>query len=449
MAMPAAQEPAVSVEDVLSRWRERGIRNVRFELPDMHGTSRSKLVPIDHAAHYSQEGLNMYGGTVVFDSSSDVVSGALYNEEIGYADQRLVPDPETAAVVPWASDTGRMICDTYWYDGTPLRAAPRYVYRRALHRCRQLGYEPLIAVEPEFYLLDRDTRKPLFEGPHIFNTVRNTWTPVVERIIDETRAFGIDIMTANSEYAGSQWEIVFGPNRGMGGPDTAFSFKTAVKELANQAGLIATFMSKPFGNSAGSGAHNHIGLLDRESGENVLADDDHSTGLSSVGRSFIAGQLRHARAAYSLLAPTVNCLKRRRTHTFSPTNISWGFEDRSALVRVKGGSAASRHVENRAPTGLSNPYLTCAVLLGAGVLGIAEELELEPPATMPAEEDESKPKLPETVQESLAALEEDEKIVDLLGHEFVTAYTVVRRHELQRFADHVTDWELQEYLELY
>ncbi len=447
--MTAARERSVSVDDVLSAWDDQGIRNVRFELPDMHGTSRSKLVPIEHAARYSEEGLNMYGGAVVLDSRSDVVPGTLYNEEIGYADQRLKPDPSTAAVVPWAQDTGRMICDTYWDDGRPLGAAPRHVFRRVLERCRELGYEPLIGIEPEFYLLDRDTKQPLFDGYHIFNTVRNTWVPVIERIVNDARRFGIDIITANCEYAGSQWEIVFAPSSGMAGPDTAFSFKTAVKELAHQDGLIASFMSKPFADSAGSGAHNHIGLLDRESGENAMADTAEDFGLSRVGRSFVAGQLRHARAIYALLAPTVNCMKRRRTHTFSPTNISWGVEDRSAFVRLKGGSPESRHVENRAPTGLSNPYLVSAALLAAGVLGIVDELELEAPAAPPAEEDESKPKLPTSVHESLAALESDEKIAGLLGEEFLKAYTVMRRHELQRFEDHVTDWELQEYLELY
>jgi glutamine synthetase len=445
----ATEQPAVSVEDLLSRWAQDGIRNVRFELPDMHGTSRSKLVPVEHVARYAEDGLNMYGGAIVLDSRSDVVPGTLYNEEVGYGDQRLKPDLSTAAIVPWAEATARLICDTYWDDGTPLRAAPRYVFRSVLERCRELGYEPLIGIEPEFYLLDAETTEPLFDGYHIFNTVRNTWTPVVERIVNESRQFGIDIMTANSEYAGSQWEIVFAPSTGMSGPDTAFSFKTAAKELAKQDGLIASFMSKPFDDSAGSGAHNHIGLLERDSRDNAMADDDHDTGLSNIGRSFVAGQLRHARAIYAVLAPTVNCLKRRRTHTFSPTNISWGIEDRSAFVRVKAGSASSRHVENRAPTGLSNPYLASAALLAAGLIGITDGLELEPQAAKPAEEDQSKPKLPTSVEESLSALEADDKIGELLGEEFVTAYTVMRRHELQRFADHVTDWERQEYLELY
>jgi glutamine synthetase len=208
-------------------------------------------------------------------------------------------------------------------------------------------------------------------------------------------------------------------------------------------------MSKPFADGAGCGAHNHIGLIDRETGENAMSAPDGQWGLSAVGQSFVAGQLRHARSIYALLAPTVNCFKRRRAHTFSPTNVSWGLEDRSAFVRLKGGSPENRHVENRAPSGMSNPYLVAAVLLGAGLLGIRDGLELEPPAQAPAEEDASKPQLPRTLEDSLTLFAGDERMVELLGSEFVTAYCGMRRHELNRFADHVTDWELEEYLELY
>jgi glutamine synthetase len=152
---------------------------------------------------------------------------------------------------------------------------------------------------------------------------------------------------------------------------------------------------------------------------------------------------------YTLLAPTVNCLKRRRPHTFSPSNISWGPEDRTAFLRIKGGSSASRHIENRAPTGLSNPYLVGAAMLAAGLNGIEEELELEPAAATPAEEDASKPPLPTTMHEGLDGLESDAKLVEALGRDFVTAYTTMRRYEMQRFDDHVTDWERQEYVEVF
>jgi glutamine synthetase len=447
--MEAGGQQTPTIEELVEGWRERGIRNVRFELPDMHGTSRSKLVPIDHVESYARRGLNMYGGTVVLDSRSDVVSGTLYNEEVAYADQLLRPDPRTSAIVPWADATARLICDAEWGDGRPLAAAPRHVFRRVLDRCHELGFEVLMGVEAEFYLLDPETRQPLFGGYHIFNTVRNTYVPAIERMVRELGEFGIDVMTANCEYAGAQWEINFSPGYGLDGPDRAFGFKNGVKELAHREGLLATFMSKPFADGAGCGAHNHMGLVDGDTRENVLADPNGEWGLSPIGRSFVAGQLRHARSTYALLAPTVNCLKRRRTHTFSPTNVSWGIEDRSALVRIKGGSPEDRHVENRGPSGLSNPYLVAAALLGTGLLGIRDELELEPPAHAPAEEDPSKEPLPETAEEALGLLAADEQVRELLGDEFVRAYTAMRRHELGRFADHVTDWELEEYLELY
>jgi glutamine synthetase len=447
--MAIAERKTVTVEQVLAEWKERGIRNVRFELPDMHGTSRSKIVPIEHAAHYSEDGLNMYGGAAVLDSRSDVVPGTLYNEEVAYADQLLRPDPSTAAIVPWAEATGRFICDATWADGRELAASPRHVFRRVLERCRKVGYEPVMGTESEFYLLDPETRKPLFTGYHIFNSVRNTWVPAIERIISQMRDYGLDIITANCEYAGSQWEINYAPGDGMTGPDRAFSFKNGVKEIARLEGHLASFMSKPFADSAGCGAHTHVSLMRLDTGKNAMSEDGAEAGLSAVGRHFIAGQLRHAASTYALLAPTLNCLKRRRRHTFSPTNVSWGPEDRSAFVRVKGGSAQSRHVENRAPSGLSNPYLVGAALLASGLLGITDKLQLEPPAHPPAEEDESKAKLPTTLEESLQLLEADSKLTEMLGSEFVTAYTVMRRYELQRFADHVTDWEVQEYLEIY
>jgi glutamine synthetase len=434
--------------EILAEWAAQGIRYVRFELPDMHGNSRSKLVPIEQAFGYAADGLNMYGGAGVLDTRSDVVPGTLYNAEVAYADQRLFPDPATAAIVPWADATGRFICDSQWDGGRPLAALPRHVFRRVLERCRGLGFEPVLGFEPEFYLLDEETQDLLFEGYHIFNTVRNTYVPFIRELLDQLEAVGIPVITANCEYAGSQWEINFTPGHGLVGADRAYTFKNTVKELAHLHGYVATFMSKPFSDSAGSGCHTHASLLDA-GGRNVFADESNPDGISATCRQFVAGLLAYARASYALLAPTVNCLKRRRPHTFSPTNVSWGPEDRSALVRIKGGTVASRHVEHRAPTALSNPYLVGAAVIGAGLLGIEEGLELEPPAAQPAEEDATKPPLPVSLRESLDELESEPRLREILGDEFLTVYTAMRRYELQRFDDHVSEWEREEYLELH
>jgi glutamine synthetase len=439
------------VDEILEGWQRDGIGFVRFELPDMHGISRSKTVPIGHAADYADRGLNMYGGASVLDSRSDVVPGTLYHEERGYGDQLLFPDPGSAAVLPWADRTARFICDAQWYDGSPLAATPRHVFRRALEKARSMGFEPLMGSEFEFYLLTGDTHEPLFDGYQIFNTVRNDYVPTIRRIAEEMPKVGVDIITSNCEYAGSQWEINFAPGRAMAGPDNAFTFKNGVKEIAKQDGYVATFMTKPWAGHSGSGCHTHLSLLSTETGDNVFGDPDDPDGMTDECRSFIAGVLRSARTIDAVIAPTVNCLRRRRRHTFSPTNVSWGIEDRSALIRVKSGRPANKHIEYRAASALSNPYLVGAALLQAGLRGIEEKLPAPDPAKpgVPAEEDDSFEKLPVELEESLDALEQDPAGKDFFGEDFVAAYTAMRRYELSRFTDWVTDWERTEYLELF
>ena len=161
-----------------------------------------------------------------------------------------------------------------------------------------------------------------------------------------------------------------------------------------------------------------------DSGENVFGDQNDRQGMTDTCRSFIAGLLRYARAIDAVIVPTVNCLRRRRPHTFSPSNISWGLEDRSALVRVKGGAAANTHVEYRAPSALSNPYLVGAALIQAGLRGIEEGLPAPEPARpgVPAEEDDRFEKLPLELAGSLDAFEQDPATTEFFGEEFVTAY---------------------------
>jgi glutamine synthetase len=439
------------VKEILGSWHADGIGYVRFELPDLHGTSRSKTVPIAHAADYAERGLNMYGGASVLDSRSDVVPGTLYHEERGYGDQLLFPDAGSAAVVPWADRTARFICDAQWHDGSPLEATPRRVFRRALEKATEMGFEPLMGSEFEFYLLTGDTHEPLFDGYQIFNTIRNDYVPTIRRIVEEMPKVGVDIITANCEYAGSQWEINFAPGRGLAGPDIAFTFKNGVKEIAKQDGYLATFMTKPWAGHSGSGCHTHLSLLHADSGENAFGDPADPDGMNATCRSFIGGILRYATAIDAVIAPTVNCLRRRRRHTFSPTNISWGIEDRSALVRVKGGAPANTHIEYRAPSALSNPYLVGAALIQAGLRGIEEGLTAPDPSKpgVPAEEDDRLEKLPTQLEDSLAAFEAETAVVEFFGQDFVTAYLTMRRYELSRFHDWVTDWERTEYLELF
>ncbi len=438
-----------TLAELVKAWERQGVRHVRFELPDMHGTCRNKIVPLGHVESYAAKGLNMYGGTAVLDTASSVVPHTLYNEEVNYADQYLKPDLDTALVLPWEDSTARLICDGYWADGTPQTAAPRYVLKQLLKRAETAGYDVKVGLEYEFYVLTKDTNEPIFGGVHIFNSIRNTYVPVIGRVLDEMPRAGLDIITANSEYAPSQFEINFSPATGIASADDGFTFKNGVKAIAHQLGYNATFMTKPFADTAASGCHIHVSLISRETGRNVFLDNADPDGLSREARTFTQGMLEHTPASMALIAPTLNCYHRFVPHHFAPSNVSWGVDDRTAAVRAKCSHDENTHLENRLGSGLCNPYLGVAGVLAAGLLGLEKGEPAAPPKQGPAEEQSGLPPLPATLDDALAALEADKAYSDLLGDDFVRAYTVMRRYELARFRSHVTDWESAEYLEIY
>ncbi len=442
----AASDP---IADMIGDLKAKNIRYLRFELPDLHGVSRNKVVPIDKVEGYARKGLNFYGGTVGLDSSSGVVGGSGLHEEVNYRDQKLFPDPSTVQVIPWLDGTAKVICDAYWAPGEPIKSTPRTVLKMLLDQAAEMGFDVLMGHEFEFYLLDAETRKPLFGGVHIFNNVRNQYVPFLDSLLDDLQGVGIDVITHNCEYSPSQFETNFGPGLGLAGADKAFTFKNAVKELAHRAGYLATFMSKPASDMAGCGCHVHISLLHRDSGKSAFAKDGTSDGLPETLAHFTEGVLAHAKGLMPLIGPSPNCYRRLRPHTFAPSNISWGAEDRTAMVRLKDVDDGNAHVEMRAASGLSNPYLTAAGVLAAGLLGIRSGGALRSAVEGPCEEDESLEKLPANLERALAGLEADGEMCEMLGKDFVHLFTSVKRFELDRFNNHVTDWERDEYMEVF
>ena len=437
------------IEAFLAELHAGGFEYVRFELPDLHGIARAKTVPIDKVEGFARAGLNFYGGTLAFDTASNVVPGAGLHEETNFADSKLFPDPESLTIVPWMERTARVVCDVVFQDNSPIEAAPRRVLARLLERAAAQGFDVLMGHEFEFYLLDGETKQPLFQGLHIFNAIRNDFVPVVGLMVDHLRAMGIDVITANCEYAGAQYEINFAPGIGLAGADKAYGFKNAVKEIAHRQGYVASFMSKPWGDRSGSGCHLHLSLWHRDGGENAFFDPDDGDGLSKTARRFTAGLLAHAPAMMPLVGPTPNCYHRLKPHTFAPSNVSWGIEDRTALVRAKASRDPATHLEMRAASAVSNPYLSASAVLAAGLLGIEGELDLAPEFDGPGESDADAAKLPASLEAALDGLDRDPAMRAILGEDFVKLFTTVKRFELARFRGHVTDWERDEYLEVY
>jgi glutamine synthetase len=438
-----------TAKDLAQSLRENSVEFVRFELPDLAGLSRGKTVPIDHVEAYTLNGLNLYGGTVTLDTNSIPIQGTGYNEDVNFTDCLMVPDPGSVSNVPWLANTARVICDTKWYDGRAQLAAPRMVLKNVLAAAAEMGFGVKMGHEYEFYVVDLETRKPLYSGQPIFVTARSHQHPAMEKLLRVLQASGVDMITANAEHGPAQWELNFAALDGVAAADRAFVFKNTVKEFLRTEGLLATFMTKPYRGISGSCSHFHVSLYRLETGENVFLDTGNKDGMSALMQSFVQGILDHARAAQALWNPTPNCYRRIRPATFAPSNISWGVEDRSASVRIKASKDKRQHLEVRVPSALSNPYLTAAATIAAGLLGVKAGSELAPERAGLKENDPSFAKLPTEIHESLAALAADTALADLLSPEFVNVFTKVKTAEMLRLRDEIPAAETAEYFEMY
>ncbi len=433
----------------VAKVRAEGYDFVRFELPDMAGLSRGKTIPINHITGYLRKGLNLYGGTVALDSYSIPVRNSGYNEEMNYQDCIMVADQQTLSPVPWLEKTGRVICDTMWYDDRPQMAAPRLLLKKMLALAESLGYVAKMGHEYEFYVVDAATRQPIFGGQPIFATARTHQAPAIDALIKVLQAQGIDIITYNVEHGPGQVEINYEALDGVAASDCAFVFKSTVKEYLAKHGLLATFMTKPYKGLSGSCSHFHISLIDRKTGSNAFLDIEKENGLSDVFRSFIQGVLDHTPGAMAIWSPTPNCYRRIRPRTYAPSNISWGIQDRSASVRVKASMDQATHMEVRVPAAMSNPYLVAASTIAAGLLGVQQKRVLSPAGSGPKEDDSSYAKLPTEIYDALDAFESDTDLCGMLGEEFTRVYLAMKRQEAARLRDEIPLAETNEYFELY
>ena len=384
--------------------------------------------------------------------------GTGYLEELGFPDSLIKPDLATLQLLPWASNTARILCEPYFLDGRPAMAAPRLVAKRVLDELAGMDYRLLSGFEYEFYLVDAQTRQPPFPGIQIFATLRNNFNEaLLYDILRHMVTMGVDIITANAEYGPGQMEINFAPAWGITAADQAFTFKNGVKEIAQRHQMIASFMTKPYLDQSANGCHFHHSLWQGD--RNVFLDASREDALSDLGRHFLAGQLAHAPALSALAAPTVNCSKRFRRYSFAPTNATWGVQNRTTAIRVKATRDEATHLENRIGGGASNPYLLMAACVAAGMDGLRSQLEPPAPVAGIAYGLEGVVDLPTCLDEAVDALEQDAVLQAALGPKFVKLFVAVKRHEINKakaalsdygtpeFSLRVDDWERQEYFE--
>jgi glutamine synthetase len=432
---------------------DQAVSEVEAIVPDMAGVARGKVMPAEKYAE--DEGMRLpesiFLQTVTGEYPDD---DTLINPmEI---DIDLVGDPNSIRIVPWAPEpTAQVIHDCFYDDGTVVPMAPRYVLRKVLELYAQRGWEPVVAPELEFFLVERNTDSDYPLKPPIGRSGRpetgrqaysiaavNEFDPLFDDIYAYCEAQTIDIDTLIHEAGAVQMEINLIHGNALDLADQAFLFKRTAREAALRHKMYATFMAKPMGQEPGSAMHIHQSIVEAGTDHNVFSNADGSP--SSLFYSYIAGLQKYMPMAMALFAPNVNSYRRITRYNSAPINVHWGFDNRTAGLRVPTSLPEARRVENRLGGADANPYLSIAASLACGYLGMIEQLKPTEPITGSAYD---RPfTLPTTLGESLAMLSGCKQLVDLLGERFVAAYVAVKENEYLTFMRVISSWEREHLL---
>ena len=309
--------------------------------------------------------------------------------------------------------------------------------RRQLEKLKELGISLFSAHEHEFYVVDKETKKPINNDKNAHSAIRDIpFYKLLIQFMEYLPQVGVDLELVENEYGPGQLEISYKPAFGIRAADNAHTYKTSIKEIALLNGYMASFMSKPYPNESGSSSHFNHSLWDFNEKVPLLYNESDPLSLSEIGQHWIAGILAHAPAIEVLMAPTVNCLTRVKPHTFSPVNATWGFDNRTCDIRVKINGPEGTYIEHRAGASGCNPYLSLAATVAAGIDGIVSKLKLPPAVTGDACEEANippkTPNLPTNMEDALRALTDDVTICDALGKDFIKCFTAVKMAEYKR-----------------
>ena len=423
-----------------------GVRTVRVTYPDLHGIQRGKDVPISELERTARGGLTFCWAVMGTDLRHTPVVGG----ERGYPDMVAHPDLSTLVELPWEPDVAACLADLS-REEEPEPTDVRALVRRAEAALTELGLSSLVGPELEFFLCEPDGDggwRRHVDNLSMVYTVGPQADPrgVLKALLDATSALGLGAIAANHEYMNSQYEINLRECAPLEAADNAFRLKAAVKDYAAQQGLLATFMGKPFNDQGGSGTHLHISL--QREGDNCFAGDS-ADGLSSELRQFTAGLIAHAPALMAFLNPTINAYRRILPDSLAPTHGNWGLDNRTTFVRIPPERGAGCRVELRIGDGAANPHLVIAAALFAGLDGIKRELDPGAPLegdTYTLPEEDQGAALPMSLGEALDALEADKTIREAVGEELIETFLTIKRFELERHRQHVSDWDVDEYM---
>lgn len=417
---------------------------------DYSGLAHAKTVPPERFADAVTSGIGFAKANMDFNVLDHQVPHPAFGAETG--DFFAVPDPDTYAPLPYHPGAARAYASLTLAGGERWDGCPRSALQRVVADYAAEGLQVRAAFEPECYLFKPGDAgyEPADQSRMFTVDGLERHSALLTRLAETLRAMGVTLEQVGAEYGPGQYEVNVRHAEPLRAADDLLTLKEALRALAREAGLLASFMPKPYAELPGCGLHIHVGLQDT-AGRNAM-EGDRPAGLSAVGCAFVAGLLAHAPALCGVGAPTVNSYKRLQPGSWSPAHICYGPGNRAALVRIPDGG--SRHVEFRAGDNTSNPYLFLAAMLAAGLNGIRQGLDPGAPVMVDVghlSDAEAAERglalLPRSAPDALDSLAGDATVMDVLGPVIGPTFLRVKRSEIDTYALQVGDWERATYLE--
>ena len=438
--------------DIRRMAKEENVQFLRLMFTDLYGTIKNVEVPISQLD-------KLLDNKLMFDGSS--IDGFVRIEE---SDMWLYPDLSTWMIFPWGSEHGkvaRIICEVYTADRKPFMGDPRNNLMRVLDEMKAEGFTDFnIGPEPEFFLfkLDPETGKPTMHlndnGSYFGFAPVDMGENCRREIVLELERMGFDVEASHHEVAPGQHEVDFKYEDALHACDNIQTFKLVVKTVARKHGLHATFMPKPLAQVNGSGMHINMSLFDKNG--NVFYDENGDQKLSQKAYYFLGGLLKHARSFTAITNPTVNSYKRLVPGFEAPVYVAWSGRNRSPLIRVPMAREQGTRFELRSVDPSANPYMAIAAILEAGLDGLRNKIE--PAASVDRniyamDEEERRENgikdLPSTLHNALKELKNDEVIQGALGEHLFNNFVEAKTLEWDSYRQDVSQWERDQYLELY
>jgi glutamine synthetase len=444
-------------EQVVTAAHAANARLIRFLYCDNGGVIRGKLAHIDSLAKRLETGM----GLTVAMQAMNMLDQLQPVEGMGPVGEiRLVPDPESFVILPYAPHSAAMMCDMLTLDREPWGACPRDFLKRMIIQASEEGLRVQAALENEFSLFYPDGEggyTPIDSGLCFSSVSMTAGAEVIDDIIAALEAQGIPIDAYYPELGHGQHELPIRHAPVLRAADNQIWFRETVRNVAQQHGMLASLAPKPAPEQAGNSAHIHWSLWDLAGTSNLLYDPDAPYHLSQLGYYFIGGVLAHLPGLLALTAPSYNSYRRLQPHFWSSAYTSWGPDNREASVRVASGlwgrEPESVNLEFKASDPSNNPYLALGGLIAAGLDGVVRQLEpgqatlIDPGNYSPEEQAERGiERYPTTQAAALDALEKDDVLREALGEVLNRSYLAVKHSEYEAFAAEDLDFEIKHHL---